>query len=154
MFEEKRRGAGKTRAGTGAFPMNPGFAAHVWKADQRIAKLTGLGLAEAAARFHAPDDELSSTNHARIQAGQAEMRRFGARGVPTLVAGKSQGRRVVSSSALYRDAGQRGMNWTTTLGLPGSGALCRTFYPQHGKHPCSPGAERLMLLFFQQGSAK
>lgn len=28
-------------AGAGAFPMNAGFAAHAWDADERIAKLTG-----------------------------------------------------------------------------------------------------------------
>lgn len=157
-------------AGAGAFPLNPGFAAHAWDADQRIAKLTGqqftetyrkkvlenpesrvdsgpatlaltavrltaperefealkaiqhvryvdgrdngdpaviadvldsLGLAVAAARFDAPDDELQSANGTRIAEGQAEMRRVGARGVPTLIAKTGQERRVVDSSALY-----------------------------------------------------
>lgn len=157
-------------AGAGAFPMNPGFAAHAWDADQRIAKLTGqrfteayrtkvlenpesrvdsgpatlaltavrltaperefealkviqqvryvdgrdngdpaviadvlasLGLTAAAARFDAPDDELQSANGARIAEGAAEMRRFGARGVPTLIAGAGRERRIVDSSALY-----------------------------------------------------
>ena len=31
----------------GAFPMNAGFAAHAWEADQRIAKLTGQPFTEA-----------------------------------------------------------------------------------------------------------
>jgi putative protein-disulfide isomerase len=160
-------------ADQGAFPMNAGFAAHAWEADQRIAQLTGqvftehyrsnvlqsekgrvdsgpatlaltavrltapdrefaalkviqsaryvhgrdngdqaviddvlaeLNLKEAAARFAAPDEELLSANRARIAEGQAEMRRFGARGVPTLIAGQGPNRRVVSSSALYGDA--------------------------------------------------
>lgn len=160
-------------AGAGAFPMNAGFAAHAWEADQRIAELTGqvfsedyrnnvlesgtgqvdsgpatlaltavhliaperelealkaiqcaryvegrdngdpaaiadilsaLALDDAATRFASPDDELLSANRARINAGQAEMRRFGARGVPTLIAGQGQDARVVSSSALYGGA--------------------------------------------------
>jgi putative protein-disulfide isomerase len=160
-------------ADQGAFPMNAGFAAHAWEADQRIAQLTGqvftedyrtkvlqsgegrvdsgpatlalttvrltaperefealkaiqraryvdgrdngdqaviadvlaeLNLQEAAARFAAPDEELLSANRARIAKGLAEMRRLGARGVPTLIAGQGQDRRVVSSSALYGDA--------------------------------------------------
>ena len=160
-------------ADAGAFPMNPGFAAHAWEADQRIAQLTGqafsadyranvlegstsrvdsgpatlaltavrltapkreldalkaiqhvryvegrdngdraviadvladLDLDDACVRFATPDEELLSTNLARIQAGQAEMGRVGARGVPTLVAGRGQNRRVVNSSSLYGDA--------------------------------------------------
>ncbi|MDZ5699938.1 DsbA family protein [Chelativorans sp. M5D2P16] len=160
-------------AGAGAFPMNAGFAAHAWEADQRIAKLTGqvfsevyrknvlesrtglidsgpatlaltavrltaperefealkaiqraryvegrdngdpaviasilaeLGLDEAAERFASPDEELLSANSARIDAGQVEMRRFGARGVPTLIAGQGHDARVVNSSALYGSA--------------------------------------------------
>ncbi|MCV0395863.1 MAG: DsbA family protein [Rhizobiaceae bacterium] len=160
-------------AGAGAFPMNAGFAAHAWEADQRIAKLTGqvfsetyrrdvlergtgrvdsgpatlaltavrvmaperefdalkaiqraryvegrdngdpaviadilsaLALDDAAARFASPDEELLSANRARIDAGQAEMRRLSARGVPTLIAGQGQDARLVSSSALYGSA--------------------------------------------------
>ncbi|ASY63136.1 Thioredoxin-like protein [Sinorhizobium sojae CCBAU 05684] len=160
-------------AGAGAFPMNAGFAAHAWEADQRIAKLTGqvfseayrrnvlesgtgqvdsgpatlaltairliapekefevlktiqraryvegrdngdpaviadilsaLTLDDAAARFASPDEELLSANRTRIDAGQAEMRRFGARGVPALVAGQGQDVRLVNSAALYGSA--------------------------------------------------
>lgn len=160
-------------AGTGAFPMNPGFAAHAWASDLRIAQLTGqvfsedyhrnlldrgtgrvdsgpanlaltavrltaperefetlkaiqraryvegrdngdpaviadvlaeLDLGEVAERFTKPDEALLAANRTRIEAAQAEMRRFGARGVPTLIAGQGQGARVVSSSALYGDA--------------------------------------------------
>ncbi len=68
--------------------------------------LTALALDDAAARFASPDEELVSANAARIEAGQAEMRRFGARGVPTLIAGQGQGARVVSSNALYGDANE------------------------------------------------
>lgn len=66
--------------------------------------LAGLGLAEAAARFHARDAELLATNRARITEGRAEMQRFGARGVPTLILDTGQGRTTVDSSTLYGDA--------------------------------------------------
>jgi putative protein-disulfide isomerase len=66
--------------------------------------LAELNLNEAAARFVVPDEELLSANRARIAEGQAEMSRFSARGVPTLIAGQGQDRRVVNSSALYGDA--------------------------------------------------
>jgi Predicted protein-disulfide isomerase len=66
--------------------------------------LAGLGLAEAAARFHARDAELLATNRARIAEGRAEMQRFGARGVPTLILDTGQGRTTVDSSTLYGDA--------------------------------------------------
>ncbi|WP_265517422.1 DsbA family protein [Nitratireductor luteus] len=160
-------------AGAGAFPMNAGFAAHAWEADQRIAKLTGqifseayrrnvlesgagqvdsgpaalalsavrliaperefealkaiqraryvegrdngdlaviadvlaeLDLDEAAERFAAPDEELRAFNAGRIEAAQAEMHRFGARGVPTLIAGEGRDARLVNSSTLYGGA--------------------------------------------------
>ncbi|KLK92569.1 protein-disulfide isomerase [Microvirga vignae] len=159
-------------ADEGAFPMNAGFAAHAWEADQRIAQLSGqrftedyrvnvlesrtsrvdsgpatlaltavrltapdkefealkaiqhvryvdghdngdpaviadvltsLGLEDAAARFHAANEELLSANRARIAEGRAEMRRFGVRGVPTLIADTAQGRGIVNSSMLYGD---------------------------------------------------
>lgn len=66
--------------------------------------LAELGLSEATERLAAPDEELRAFNAGRIEAAQAEMRRFGARGVPTLIAGQGQYARVVSSSALYGDA--------------------------------------------------
>lgn len=62
--------------------------------------LAGLGLTAAAARFDAPDDALQSANRARIAEGQAEMRHFGARGVPTMIAETGEERRIVDSSAL------------------------------------------------------
>ncbi|MDF0601241.1 DsbA family protein [Psychromarinibacter sp. C21-152] len=160
-------------AGSGAFAMNAGFAAHAWAADQRIARLTGqafteayrrnvlesgagavdsgpatlaltavsltaperefealtaiqraryvdgrnngdaavvgavltdLGLDAAAGRLADPDEDLLAVNRNRIEAAQAEMRRFGARGVPTLVLGEGAEARVVSSNALYGQA--------------------------------------------------
>lgn len=157
-------------AGTGAFPMNAGFAAHAWEADQRIQQLTGqefseayrknvlegktgrvdsgpatlaltavhltapdrefetlkaiqharyadgrdngdpvviadilseLSLDAAAARFATPDEELKVLNESRIEQARAQMRRFGARGVPTLVLGEGADARIVRSNALY-----------------------------------------------------
>lgn len=66
--------------------------------------LAGLGLAEAATRFHAADEELLAANRARIAEGRAEMQRFGARGVPTLILDTGRGRALVDTSALYGDA--------------------------------------------------
>lgn len=65
--------------------------------------LAGLGLTAAAARFDAADEELLSATRARSAQGQAELRRFGARGVPALIAGSGDTRGVVGSSALYGD---------------------------------------------------
>ncbi|ALA18674.1 MULTISPECIES: DsbA family protein [Chelatococcus] len=63
--------------------------------------LAGLGLAEAAARCHAADEELLAANRARIAEGRAEMQRFGARGVPTLILDTGRGRATVDASALF-----------------------------------------------------
>ncbi|NIZ15465.1 DsbA family protein [Phaeobacter sp. HF9A] len=59
------------------------------------------GLDAAAERFADPDAALLSFNDDRIQAAQAEMRRFGARGVPTLILGTGPEARVVDTNALY-----------------------------------------------------
>ena len=157
-------------AGTGAFPMNAGFAAHAWAADQRIGQLTGqefsalyrtnflengrgnvdsgpatlaltavrltapehefatlraiqraryvegrdnsdasvigavlteLGLTAAYERSAAPDPELLAANRARIDTARTLMRRFGARGVPTLITGDRDAGRVIDAAALY-----------------------------------------------------
>ncbi|MFC6673376.1 DsbA family protein [Marinobacterium aestuariivivens] len=65
--------------------------------------LSGLGLEEAAARFATADDELLSVCRIRIAEGQVQMRHFGARGVPTLIAGDGQSPRMVNASALFGD---------------------------------------------------
>ena len=160
-------------AGTGAFAMNEGFAAHAWEADCRISSLTGqpfsevyrtdvlgsrtarldsnsanlaftavhltaparefevlkaiqyaryvdgrdngdvtivadilrsLSLSEALDHFTVSDDCLHAANRARIETAKAEMHRFGARGVPTLITGQGQHRHLVSSQALYGGA--------------------------------------------------
>ncbi|NSY99655.1 DsbA family protein [Agrobacterium tumefaciens] len=63
--------------------------------------LTELRLDAAAKRFAVPDTELLKFNNSRIEAAQAEMRRFGASGVPTLIAGEGPDAGIVSSNALY-----------------------------------------------------
>ena len=65
--------------------------------------LAELGLHEAARRLAAPDEELRAANAARLDAARAQMRRFGARGVPTLIAGTGDAARMVDSAALYGD---------------------------------------------------
>jgi putative protein-disulfide isomerase len=66
--------------------------------------LAELGLNEASKRLASPDEALRAANRARIEQGQSEMHRLGARGVPTLVVGHGQNSRVVNSNALYGDA--------------------------------------------------
>ncbi|MCT7374086.1 DsbA family protein [Chelativorans sp. EGI FJ00035] len=63
--------------------------------------LDAFALGDAARRFSSPDDELLSANRARIAEGRAAMQRFGARGVPALVAAEQDDPRLVDSSLLY-----------------------------------------------------
>jgi putative protein-disulfide isomerase len=63
--------------------------------------LEALNLKEAVLRFSAPDEALLSANRARIESGRAEMRHFGARGVPTLIVAQGQNRRLVDANALF-----------------------------------------------------
>lgn len=65
------------------------------------AVLDEQGLDQAAARFRNPDKVLLATNRARIDEAQSEMRRFGARGVPTMIVDTGAERCVVESSVLY-----------------------------------------------------
>lgn len=73
-------------------------------AEVIAAVLAELGLDTAAKRFAAPDEELLAFNQDRIATAQAEMRRFGARGVPTLVLGEGTEARIIPSNALYGQA--------------------------------------------------
>lgn len=66
--------------------------------------LEGLGLHEAAERLLHPGEALLAAFHDRIKSGRADMARFGARGVPALVAGSGDRRRLVASNALFGDA--------------------------------------------------
>lgn len=67
--------------------------------------LRELELVEAADRLARPDDALRTTCQARINRGQAAMRQFGANGVPALIAGSGDARRLVPGSALFGNAG-------------------------------------------------
>ncbi|CAN7460733.1 DsbA family protein [Bosea sp. LjRoot9] len=157
-------------AGTGARPMDDGFAAYAWSNDQRISRLSGqpfseayrrdvlgdhtrlfdsgpatlaltavavtapdqefaalkaiqsaryvdgrditavsvlsdmlraLGLQEATDRLTTPDDDLLATYRKRTEAAREEMHRFGANGVPALIAGVGESRRLVPGNALF-----------------------------------------------------
>ncbi|WNJ91385.1 DsbA family protein [Bosea sp. 685] len=157
-------------AGTGARPMDDGFAAYAWSNDQRIARLSGqpfsaayrrdvlgdhtrlfdsgpatlaltavavtapgqefaalkaiqgaryvegrditavsvlsdvlraLGLQEAAHRLTTPDDGLLAAYRRRIEAAREEIRRFGIDGVPALITGVGESRRLVPGNALF-----------------------------------------------------
>ncbi|MFA6124516.1 MAG: DsbA family protein [Sphingomonas sp.] len=66
--------------------------------------LGGLGLVEAADRLARSDDALHAACQARIQQGQAAMRQFGANGVPAMIAGSGEARRLVPANALLGDA--------------------------------------------------
>ncbi|WLE00605.1 DsbA family protein (plasmid) [Agrobacterium leguminum] len=63
--------------------------------------LKKAGFHEAALRVRSPDEELLSAYRTRIAAARADMARFGAQGVPTLIVGEGQDRRMVRCNALY-----------------------------------------------------
>ena len=65
--------------------------------------LDRLGLAQPAARLANPDAELLAADRARAARGQALMREFGARGVPTLIAESGAKRWQVDAGAGYAD---------------------------------------------------
>lgn len=157
-------------AGTGARPMDDGFAAYAWSNDQRISRLSGqpfseayrrdvlgdhtrlfdsgpatlaltavavtapsqefaalkaiqsaryvdgrdiaavsvlsdmlraLDLQKAAERLTTPDDDLLAAYRKRTEAARDEMHRFGANGVPALIAGVGESRRLVPGNALF-----------------------------------------------------
>ncbi|SDP68752.1 putative protein-disulfide isomerase [Rhodoferax sp. OV413] len=65
--------------------------------------LQSLGLGAAAARLIAPDDALQTAMQARLDQARADMRAFGAQGVPTVIVSDAAGRRLLRSGALYGD---------------------------------------------------
>ena len=65
--------------------------------------LRGLKLNAAATRFEAADAGLQQANDKRTVAAQALMRRFGAEGVPTLIAGSGDQRRMLNASDIFGD---------------------------------------------------
>ncbi|OYW62041.1 MAG: protein-disulfide isomerase [Rhizobiales bacterium 24-66-13] len=157
-------------AGTGARPMDAGFADYAWSNDQRIARLTGqpfsdayrqnvlkdhtrlfdsgpatlaviavaitaperafealkaiqharyvegrdttdvtvlaqvlrtLDMPEIADRLATPDAALMAAYRSRVETARTEMRRLGAEGVPALIVGAGDSRRLVRASALF-----------------------------------------------------
>ena len=63
--------------------------------------LRALGLRKAAERLATSDDNLIAAYRQRIEAARVEMRRFGADGVPALIEGVAESRRLVPGNALY-----------------------------------------------------
>jgi putative protein-disulfide isomerase len=63
--------------------------------------LRAMNLPEVAARLATPDTALIVAYRARLEAARAEMRRFGANGVPALIVGTGHDRRLVQASALF-----------------------------------------------------
>jgi putative protein-disulfide isomerase len=63
--------------------------------------LHGLKLHQAADRLAVPNDELTAAYRMRIEAARGLMRRFGIDGVPALIAGTGENRRVVRASNLF-----------------------------------------------------
>ena len=157
-------------AGTGARPMDAGFADYAWSNDQRIARLTGqpfsdayrhkvlkdhtrlfdsgpatlaviavviatperafealkaiqharygegrditdvavltqvlrsLDMPETADRLATPDAALMAAYGSRVETARTEMRRLGAEGVPALIVGPGDRRRLLRASALF-----------------------------------------------------
>lgn len=66
-----------------------------------IGILADAGFTEAADRLRAPDPELMAAYRARITSSRDDMALFGAKGVPALVVGKGDSRRLLPSSALF-----------------------------------------------------
>lgn len=64
--------------------------------------LSTLGLDDAAAMLASPQEFLLRANRERTRHGQALMRQFGARGVPTLLLSQEgRGMRLLDASALF-----------------------------------------------------
>jgi putative protein-disulfide isomerase len=66
-----------------------------------IAILADAGFTEAADRLRVSDLELMAAYRARIASSRADMALFGANGVPALVVGKGDSRRLLPSGALF-----------------------------------------------------
>lgn len=63
--------------------------------------LRDLGLQEPAECTLAPDDALLAACRHRIETARADMRRFNANGVPALIVGDGDNRRLLQGSALF-----------------------------------------------------
>lgn len=65
--------------------------------------LASAGLDEAARRVASPDAELLAAYRTRVDAARREMARFGAQGVPGLIAEGADGPRLLQSNVLFGD---------------------------------------------------
>jgi putative protein-disulfide isomerase len=65
--------------------------------------LQSLNLTEAASQLRANGADLILANRARLNAAQAQMRRFGADGVPVLVVGDGQNARLLTANSIFGD---------------------------------------------------
>ena len=65
------------------------------------AVLRALNLPEIAYRLENPDDVLMAAYRTRLDAARVEMRRFGVNGVPALIVGAGDSRRILGASALF-----------------------------------------------------
>lgn len=63
--------------------------------------LSEAGFTDAAKRVRVPDDELLLAYRRRIETARADMARFGAHGVPTLILGEGASRRMVPGNVLF-----------------------------------------------------
>lgn len=63
--------------------------------------LHGLGLVAGAIRLAASDAELVAANQKRIAGANADRRKFGANGVPNVIVGNGDKRRLVAGGALF-----------------------------------------------------
>ena len=68
-----------------------------------IGILADAGFTEAADRLRAPDQELMAAYRARTASARADMAHFGANGVPSVVVGEANNRRLLRSGALFGD---------------------------------------------------
>lgn len=68
--------------------------------------LEALGLHAAALLLATPDDALLTATHQSVAAAQADMRQFEVEGIPALVVGEGQNRRLLRGGVLYGSFGQ------------------------------------------------
>jgi putative protein-disulfide isomerase len=63
--------------------------------------LADAGFGAAAARVRSPDQELMAAYRTRVQAARKTMAHFGVNGVPALIVGEGDARRLLPSGALF-----------------------------------------------------
>jgi putative protein-disulfide isomerase len=63
--------------------------------------LRAINLHEAADRLATPGDAFIAAHHKHLESARGEMRRFGVAGVPALIVGTADNRRLVGANALF-----------------------------------------------------